>query len=75
MTIIKYLPSFLTSFLHRIAIFVVYDLSLNLPIMKLKKYHYGFGILSNSMTFNSFDTYAPLVPNMKTIFVAVMNTP
>ena len=41
--------------------FIIYNLGLPLPPLKLKKNHYGNGILTNVSSFGIIDTYAPLV--------------
>ncbi len=69
------IPSFLTQIILVVSSWICYDLNLAVPPLNLKPNNYGNGILTNVSNFNVFDFSAPHVPFLKTIVVAVMNTP
>ena len=75
MNTMAYLPSFVIQAVLRVTSWLCYDLGLDIPLLKAKKHHYGFGILTNVTAFNVYDASAPLVPFTKSVVVALMNTP
>ena len=75
MNIMRFVPSFVIQVILRLSTWITYDLGLPIPFLKMKKHNYGFGILTNVVAFNVHDATAPLVPFLKTVIVALMNTP
>lgn len=70
-----YTPSFLVGLILRVTSWICYDLGLAFPPLQLKKNNYGTGIITNVTSFDIQDFFGPHVPFLKTIAVAVMNTP
>jgi len=68
-------PSFLVGLILTVTSWICYDLGLPFPPLRMKENNYGTGILTNVTAFNVEDCFAPHVPFLKTIAVAVMNTP
>lgn len=75
MQILRFVPSFIVQLLLRVASFFAYDLGVYFPLGNVKPHNFGHGIVTNIVSFDIMDSFAPLVPFLKSTFVAVMNTP
>lgn len=75
MQIIRFVPSFVVQLLLRLASFFAYDLGIRFPAGNVQPNNFGHGIVTNIVNFDIMDSFAPLVPFLKSTFVAVMNTP
>ena len=73
--LIKNLPTLCLQIGLRIVTWLLYDVGIDLPIIGLKKNHFGFGMLVDASTANIHDMFLPELPLMKTVTIAVMNTP
>ena len=75
MKLMRFVPSFIIQLILIVTTWITYDLGIPIPFLKMKSNNYGFGILTNVVAFNVHDATAPLVPFLKTVIVALMNTP
>lgn len=74
-SIMRFTPSFVVQLLIRVASFFSYDLGVSFKLGDVKPNNFGHGIVTNIVSFDIPDSFAPLVPFLKGMFVAVMNTP
>jgi hypothetical protein len=75
MNLLRFVPSFVVQLLLRIGGFFSYDFGIYFPLGNLQPNNFGHGIITNIVSFDINDSFAPLVPFLKSIFVATMNTP
>lgn len=73
--LLQYIPSFFVQLLLRFGSFMSYDFGISFPLGDLKANNFGYGVVTNITSFDINDSFAPLVPFLKTAFVATMNTP
>lgn len=71
----KLIPSFLIDAIVRVLIWINYDLGLPIPPLKMEPNAFGCGVLTNVSSWYVRDTFAPLVPPLKSIMTALMNKP
>lgn len=69
------IPTFILQKIIELSSACVYNLGIPLPCLKIKKDNFGYAILTNVSGFNVHDSFGPLVPFMKTVVTAMMNTP
>jgi hypothetical protein len=69
------LPSFIIQPIYRFSAWLSYDCGMHVPLVKLSPDHFGYGVLTNLMSFDIKDFHVPLSPTTKTVFTATMNTP
>lgn len=75
MNLMRFIPSFVVQLLLRIGSFFSYDVGIYFPLGNLKPHNFGHGVVTNIVSFDIIDSFAPLVPFLKSTFVATMNTP
>lgn len=71
----RFLPSFVMDGFFRFLIFLNYDLGIPLPCLHMPANGFGAAILTNVSAWQIRDTFAPLIPTLRTVCTALMNQP
>lgn len=69
------MPTFLISLIITIASFISYNIGISIPMLGLKKNHFGYGIVANVADHGIQDLTIPLANFARTVFVATVNAP
>lgn len=71
----RLIPSFLFEGMLNVLLWLNYDLGLPLPFLHLKREGFGAAVLTNVTGWQIRDTFAPMVPPLKTVATMLMNRP
>lgn len=69
------IPTFLISIIINVLSFISYNVGISLPMIGLRKNHFGFGIVADVSRYGITDLTLPLCNFARSVFVAVVNAP